>query len=260
MSTINSLNRSLDALTQNIQQLSSGNRINSASDDAAGLAIATQMSVQISGTGQALSNIDNSLSMVQTASSGLGQMSEAIQNIRDLTVQAGDGALNADDRSAIQTQINQNLESINTAAQTSNFNGQNLFDGSFSTTLQTGPNAGDSQSFSIANNSSSALGLNGIDVTNPSNISDSLDALDQALTQINTQQSALGAITNGLQSHAESLTSSNISLTAAQGSIQSTDFAAAISESAKNNTLVQAGLQALKIYNDSQQNKLALLK
>lgn len=259
MSTISSVNQAQSALEKNIQQLSSGNRINSSADDAAGLAIATRMSVQISSAGQALSNIDSGISMMETASSGLGQISEAIQNIRNLTVQAGNGALNEDDRRSIQTQINQNIQTIDSVSQTGNFNGQNLFDGSFSSNLQIGPNAGDSESVSIANNSSSALGIHTIDVTNPGNVASSLSALDQALTHVNKQQSMIGAVSNGLQSQSNSLSSSVISLNAAQSSLESTDYASAISEASKNRVQLQASIQALKIHNDSQKNKLALL-
>ncbi len=259
MSAINSLNQSQSALETSIQQLSSGNRINSAADDAAGLAIAARMSVQISSAGQALNNIDNGISMLETASGGLGQITDALQSIRNLTVQAGNGSLNADDRRAIQEQINQNIQTISTVAQTGNFNGQNLFDGSFSTHLQIGPNVGDSESFSIANNTPAALGVNAIDVTNPSSIAASLNNLDQALTNLSKQQSMMGAVTNGLQSQINSLTESTINLSAAKSSIQSTDYAAAISDAAKNRIQLQASIYAMKTYNDSQKNSLSLL-
>ncbi len=259
MSAISSLNNAQVALEKNIQQLSSGNRINSAADDAAGLAIATRMSVNISSAGQALRNIDNGISMLDTASSGLSQMTDALQNIRTLTLQAGNSTLNADDRSSIQAQINQNIQSINSVAQTGNFNGQNLFDGSFSTRLQIGIHAGDSEEFSIANNSPATLGVNSIDVTNPSNIANALEAVDKALTTVNKQQSMMGAMTNGLQSQMNSLTSSNINLSAAQSSIQSTDYAAAISETSKNRIQLQASIYALQSFNESQKTKLGLL-
>lgn len=259
MSAINSINQAQSAVEKNIQQLSSGKRINSAADNPAGFAIASQMSVKISSTGQALSNIDNGISMLETASSGLGQVAETLQTIRDLTVQSGNGILNADDRAAIQKQIQQNIDSIKNISQTNNYNGKNLLDGSFSTSLQTGPNAGDTQAISIANNSPSALGIDAIDISNPSQIASTIDKLDNALNQVNKQQSGLGGMMNGLQSQVNVLNTSSINLASAQSSIESTDFAETISQMSQNNLQLQASAYAMKAHNDSQKTFLSLL-
>lgn len=140
-----SLSRSSGDLGRSFQRLSSGLRINSARDDAAGLAVASRMTSQLRGLNQAVRNANDGVSFAQTADSALGSTSENLQRIRELAVQAGNGTLTDSDRGAIQSEIDQLTEEIDRVAGTTTFNGQKILDGSFQgRSFQVGANANES--------------------------------------------------------------------------------------------------------------------
>ncbi|MBU9629963.1 flagellin [Burkholderia multivorans] len=158
------LNGSQNALSQAITRLSSGKRINSAADDAAGLAIATRMQTQINGLNQGVSNANDGVSMIQTASSGLSQITSSLQRIRQLAVQASSGSLSQSDQQALQTEVTQQIAEVNRIASQTNYNGKNLLDGSAGNiSFQVGANVGQTiglnltQSLSAANLGSGAV-------------------------------------------------------------------------------------------------------
>ncbi|CAE6771580.1 flagellin N-terminal helical domain-containing protein [Paraburkholderia haematera] len=154
------LNGSQSALSQAITRLSSGKRINSAADDAAGLAISTGMQTQINGLNQGVSNANNGVSMIQTASSGLAQITSSLQRIRQLAVQASSGGLTADNQAALQQEVAQQISEVNRIASQTQFNGQNILDGSAgSVSFQVGANVGQTVSLNLTQSlSSSSLG------------------------------------------------------------------------------------------------------
>ncbi|WP_269503696.1 flagellin N-terminal helical domain-containing protein [Burkholderia sp. IMCC1007] len=152
------LNGSQNALSQAITRLSSGKRINSAADDAAGLAISTRMQTQINGLNQGVSNANDGVSMIQTASSGLSQITSSLQRIRQLAVQSSSGSLSQSDQQALQTEVTQQIAEVNRIASQTNYNGKNLLDGSAGNiSFQVGANVGQTiglnltQSLSAAN-------------------------------------------------------------------------------------------------------------
>lgn len=155
------LGASQSTLNTSLQRLSSGLRINSAKDDAAGLAISERMSSQIGGLNQAARNANDGISLAQTAEGALGQIGANLQRIRDLAVQAANGSNSSSDRAALNNEASQLISEINRVATTTNFNGVNLLDGSFTAqTFQVGANSGDTISISsIASARSSALGV-----------------------------------------------------------------------------------------------------
>ena len=147
---------------QAIERLSSGLRINSASDDAAGSAIASKMESQVRSLSVAIRNSHDAISMTQTAEGALGEMENILQRVRELSVQAGNSTLSASDRTAIQSEVTSLTAEMDDIASSTNFNGVKLLNGSNETvTYQTGINASDSLSVKLNNASSSSLGLSG---------------------------------------------------------------------------------------------------
>ncbi|MDP1757909.1 MAG: flagellin, partial [Pseudohongiella sp.] len=144
---------------QALQRLSSGLRINSAKDDAAGLAISTRFDSQIKGIAVAIRNSGDGVSLAQTAEGALGSMTESLQRVRELALQAANGTTSASDREALQAEASQLLEELGRTADTTNFNGVKLLDGSFSTAIQVGANAGDAVNISIGKLTADTLGV-----------------------------------------------------------------------------------------------------
>ena len=151
-----------DSLKASMERLSTGKRINSAKDDAAGLAIATRMTSQIKTMAVAARNANDGISMAQTAEGALGEVTNMLQRMKELAGQAANGSLGSSERKALQSEVGQLTAQINDIATKTNFNGINLLDGSVkAVTLQTGSQAGQTTSVSLSSTSATALGLNG---------------------------------------------------------------------------------------------------
>lgn len=243
-----------------LARLNSAQRINSAKDDSAGSAIASSFTVQLRGTEQANRNIYDGLSLANSASSGLAAVSDNLQRARELAVQAGSGINSASDSQALQGELNQVLQSINQVAGGAQFNGQSLLESGFSTQLQVGPSAGDSQVVSSGGASSTALGLNGLDVSNPSNVDSVLQSLDAALGSVNSQQADLGAASAGLESALSGNTAQNLAGAASRSRIADSDYAEESRNLSRANISERVALQALSLYNANQPNPLNFVK
>jgi flagellin len=151
------LNTSQSALSQAITRLSSGKRINSAADDAAGLAISNRMQTQINGLNQGVSNANDGVSMIQTASSGLAQITASLQTIRTLAVQASSGSLSSSDQAALQQEVAQQVAEVNRVASQTTYNGKNVLDGSAgNVSFQIGANVGQTISLNLSQGVSAA--------------------------------------------------------------------------------------------------------
>jgi flagellin len=151
------LNTSQSALSQAITRLSSGKRINSAADDAAGLAISNRMQTQINGLNQGVSNANDGVSMIQTASSGLAQITSSLQTIRQLAVQASSGSLSASDQAALQQEVAQQVAEVNRVASQTTYNGKNVLDGSAgNVSFQIGANVGQTIGLNLTQSLSAA--------------------------------------------------------------------------------------------------------
>ena len=253
------LNSASNSLSTSLNRLGTGSRLNSAKDDAAGLAIAALTSAQISSSAVALNNIGDGISITQTASGGLGQVSEALQQMRQLAVQSVNGTNSTSDRQALQAQFSQlssGLDSISSQAQ---FNGQNLLDGTFSKTLQTGPNAGDTQDISLGSVSSATLGIAPLDISTSAGSSSALSAIDQAIDSISSQQAAVGATQSSLEATSSRLTASSINLSSSRSAIADTDYAAESSSLTLARIKQQSSLKAIALYNANQASLISLL-
>ena len=152
-------------MEQAMERLSSGLRINSAKDDAAGLAISEKMTSDIRGLAVAVRNANDGMSMAQTAEGAMGEITDILQRMRELSAQAANGTMSADNRTAIQAEMDQLINEIDNISDKTNFNGIKLLDGSASTIqLQTGVNQGDSVNLSFNDLSAASLGLRGFSV------------------------------------------------------------------------------------------------
>lgn len=161
LSAQNQLNRSQELSNQALQRLSSGLRINSAKDDAAGLAISNRFEAQIRGLNQATRNANDGISLAQTAEGALGEAGNILQRVRELAVQSANASNSSSDRQALQDEVNQLVSELDRIATTTNFNGQKLFDGSFGTAqFQVGANANETITASTSNLRTNSFGNN----------------------------------------------------------------------------------------------------
>jgi flagellin len=258
------LNASQNDLSTAIQRLSSGLRINSAKDDAAGLAIATRMTSQINGLNQAVRNANDGISMAQTTESALGEVTNNLQRIRELAVEAANGTYSTADRAALDVEVQQRISEINRIATKTTFNGQKVLDGSLgSVDFQVGANVGDTVSvdFSTIDATTATLGVSTINVTGATatNANAAITAVDTALTTVNTARSTLGAVQNRFQSTVANLQSISESTSSSRSQIQDADFAAETAAMSRAQILQQAGVSVLSQANAMPQSVLKLL-
>jgi flagellin len=257
LSSYNKLNTNSAASSQSMQRLSSGFRINSAADDTAGLSISERMRGQIRGLGQAVSNINDGQSLVQTAEGALGQVHGMLQRVRELAVQYQNGSLSTTDRTSIQSEANQLASEIERIGTTTKFNGVSLLSASGSITFQVGAN--DSESISVATISlGSAVGASYASLTAGSTTD--LTEIDSAINAVSAQRGVLGATQNRLQYAADATNSYQENLVAAESRIRDADMAKESVKLSKNQVLVQAGTAMLAQANQSGQNVLSLLR
>jgi len=261
LNTLNRLNAATNAQSKAMQKLSSGLRINSAADDAAGLAISEKMRSQIRGLDQATNNAQDGISLLQTAEGALNETHDILQRMRELAVQGANDTNTTEDRNQIQTELNQLMSEIDRIAKTTQFNTQNLLGGTFSATLQVGANAGQIITFSISAMDTSGLSLGtNIAVDTNAAASTAISALDKAIKLVSSQRSNLGALENRLDHTINNLTTSSENLTSAESRIRDVDMAKEMSEETKDSILAQAAQAMLAQANQQPQQVLQLLR
>ena len=245
-------------------RLSSGKRINSAKDDAAGLAIASSMTASIRGMGVAIRNANDGISLAQTAEGALGEVSNMLQRVRELAVQAANGTYQNSDRDNLQTEVAALQTQISNVVTGTKFNGNTLFaatSGGTSFAIQTGINSGDTTSIAIGGLTSVAAAyVNTIQVDTTAEAALAITAADAALTQVANVRAGLGANQNRLDAAVNVLTANITNLSEARSRIEDTDFSMESSNLAKSQILSQASTAMLAQANQSQQNVLSLLK
>ncbi|MBV6823719.1 flagellin domain-containing protein [Pseudomonas sp. PD9R] len=269
------LNRASDALSTSMQRLSSGLKINSAKDDAAGLQIATRMTSQIRGGTQAIQNANDGISVAQTAEGALQASTDILQRMRELAVKARNGTNGTADQTATNSEFGQMSDELTRIAASTNLNGKNLLDGSAGTVqLQVGANTGsanridlvlsskfDAVSLSVASGGAGAIVLTGAtSATLSANIDNAITAIDAAIASINATRANLGASQNRLTSTISNLQNIVENTTAAQGRVQDTDFAAETANLTKQQTLQQASTSVLAQANQLPSAVLKLLQ
>jgi flagellin len=235
-----------------MQKLSSGLRINSAADDAAGLAISEKMTAQINGTDQAQRNAMDGISLVQTAEGAYNEMHSILQRVRELSVQAQNGTLTSSDTAAIDQEVGQLTAELSRISSNTQFNGLAALSGTF--TLQVGADQGSGNqiSFSLTSISFSNIGS--------AASATALSAIDTAITAVSSARSTLGAIQNRLEDAVSNLGVYEENISAAQSRIRDVDVAAETVNFTKLQILSQSGTAMLAQANSAPQNVLSLLR
>src|SRR5581483_9707739 len=275
MDTHRNLLASSDAVSTAMQRLSSGLRINTAADDAAGYAISQGLTSQINGLDQASRNVGDAISMVQTAASSLNNVQDMLQRVRELAVQYQNGDLSGSDKSAIQGEVDQLTSEINRQQGAVQFNGQYLLNGSTGTngavTFQVGANGTDTLTATFtdiegANGLSGSVGFTWSAAASGGHVFDlaalgstALSSLDTAISNISTQAATLGAIQNRLQYSSDATSATETNLSASNSRIKDVDMASEMTHMTQEQILQQAGTAMLAQANASPQLVLKLL-
>ena len=266
MTTINTNVATLNAqrnLTMNssslgtsLQRLSSGLRVNNAKDDAAGLAIADRMNAQIKGINVAIRNANDGISLAQTAEGALATVTDVLQRMRELAVQAQNGSNGTSDRANLNTEYAQLSAEITRIATQTKFNGSAIVGASAGAqTFQVGANNGDT----LAVTTSTVTTVAG-DVTTSANASTAVAALDTALDTITTQRATMGAVINRFQFAIQNLQVTGENQSAARGRIMDADFAQETANLSRAQILQQAGTAMVAQANQLPQQVLQLLR
>ncbi|CAI8823828.1 MULTISPECIES: flagellin domain-containing protein [Pseudomonas] len=264
------LNRASDALSTSMTRLSSGLKINSAKDDAAGLQIATRMTSQIRGQTMAIKNANDGISMAQTAEGALQESSNILQRMRELGVQARNDSNTAADRTALDKEFQAMSSELTRIANSTNLNGTKLLtgtagaagDGKLDIQVGSGTTTDDTIVLDLGAVAMTAtgLGVNADALTDATTSKTAIDNIDTALGTINTLRSNLGAAQNRLTSTISNLQNINENASAALGRVQDTDFAAETAQMTKQQTLQQASTAVLAQANQLPSAVLKLLQ
>ncbi|MFT8796955.1 flagellin [Zymomonas mobilis] len=252
-------------------RLSSGKSINSASDNAAGLAISSSMTAQINGMNQAIKNSNDGISLAQTADGALGEVTNMVQRINQLAVQSANGTYNKDDRSDMNVEVNQLQAQINQVVTGTKFNGSALFVSTGtakSFKIQTGANnAPTTDQVTITISALTDLakvmkssGTGALSVSSSTSALAALSVISTALTSVNKVRAGLGASESRLNSVVNNLTTNVTNLSDARSRIEDTDYSSETTNLARSQILSQASTAMLAQANQSQQNVLSLLK
>lgn len=257
---INSANAS-----KSMEKLSSGLKINRAGDDAAGLAISEKMRGQIRGLDQASSNAQDGISMIQTAEGALNETHSILQRMRELAVQSSSDTNTTADRAEIQKENAALITEIGRIATTTQFNGQNLLDGTGGTagafTLQIGANATQNMTVTFAKMDATSLGVNAVALgTDAATSSTAITTIDAAIKLVSDERATQGANQNRLEHTINNLGTASENLTAAESRIRDVDMAKEMATFSKNNILSQAAQAMMAQANQQPQQVLQLLR
>ncbi len=267
----NAMKTNARAMNTAMEQLSTGTRVNSAKDDAAGLAIGQSMTSQIRGLNQAVRNANDGINMLQTAEGALVEQSNMLQRMRELAVQASNGTYSSTQRGYLDTEFSALIDQINSIASTTTWNGQYVLTGtggngptaavgSGTYQFQTGQSSGQTISITISGMASSALYISTLSVSTASGASNALATIDTALDTINTTRANLGATIIRLAYAADNLTNIAANVTQSRSTIMDTDYAQATTQLAKTQILQQASTAMLAQANQQAQGVMTLLK
>ena len=256
-------------LSNAFERLSSGFRINSAADDAAGLQITDRMTSQIQGLDQAVRNANDGISLAQTAEGAMAETTTALQRIRTLAIQSQNGINSSADRAALQKEVSALRTEISRIATTTEFAGVSILSGVFSASFLVGANSGQTISVNLSTQALTAAGVNGFsatglgiisaDVLTAAGASALLDDVDAAISAIGGLRADLGAIQNRFQSTIRNLSNISENVSAARSRIKDADFATETAELSRNQILQQASTTILAQANQRPQAALSLL-
>jgi flagellin len=258
-----SVNRDMET---SMARLSTGKRINTASDDAAGVAISSRLSAEIRGTDQAIRNALDGSALIDTAEGAHKEIENILQRMREVSIQAANDTNNVQDRSNLQAEMDALSAEIDRIAGTTTWAGTSLMaTGTTSFSFQVGSATGTQNQISVAINEMDAEALNvqvaDVDLgTSGTSRTSAVATIDAAIKTVNDQRSELGAVSNRLNHTVNNLTNISANLSAAKGGIEDADFALETTNLAKNQILQQASTAMLAQANASKQNVLSLLQ
>jgi flagellin len=253
------------SMSVSMQRLSSGLRLNSAKDDAAGLAISERMTAQTRGMNVAIRNANDAISLAQTAEGAVGKIGDALQRMRELAVQSANGTNNAGDRDNLQTEFAELQAEITRLVDGTSFNDQNLLNAATTFTFQVGANTGAEDTIDVTtadlatdvDTPVAALDISGADATGANA---AIDALDDAIDSVTTARAQYGAVQNRFDSVISSLMVSSENLTASRARITDADYAVETSNLSRAQILQQAGTAMVAQANQAPNQVLALLR
>ena len=246
-------------LNKSLQRLSSGLRINSAKDDAAGLAISDKMTSQIRGLNQAVRNAGDAISLAQTAEGAMQETTNILQRMRELAVQASNDTYTASDKATMNTEFTELKNELTRISDTTAFNKTNLLTGTFSGTFAIGADASQNISLSIAGMDDTDLEVNASAVGSTASAQAAITSIDAAINTVDTERSELGAFQNRLDYTISNLQSISENLSSARSRITDADFAMETANLTKAQILQQSGVAMLSQANMLPQAALSLL-
>ncbi len=260
------LTNNTNGLSKTMEKLASGYRINRAGDDAAGLQVSEKLRAQIRGSQKALDNVQDGINMLNIADGAMQTITDAVQRMRELAVQAANDTYSDEQRSAMQTEFNSLASGITQMAQAAQFNGINLLSGGADITLQiTANEGGDADDLDISSALTDMTADSGLDILsavldNHSAAQAAIATLDDALDTINTARGKLGAFTNRLEYTAQNLATNIENTSASESRVRNVDVALESANLARNQILQQAASSMLAQANQSPQIALSLLR
>jgi len=244
------------------QRLSSGFRINSAADDAAGLQISNRLTSQINGLNQGISNANDGISLAQTAEGAMEEITNSLQRIRTLAIQSQNGINSSGDRTALQKEVSALQTEIDRIKDTTQFGGVDLLKGTFSANFLVGANAGQNILVKMSRTDgfgTKGLGIDTLSIKTVAGASRAITLLDSAIKAIDSTRADLGAIQNRFQSTIRNLSNIVENISSARSRIRDTDFAKETAELTRAQILQQAGTTILSQANQRPQAALSLL-
>ena len=256
------------AMSTAMEQLSTGSRINSASDDAAGMAIGTSMTSQIRGLNQAVRNLNDGVNLLQTAEGALNETTNMLQRMRELAVQSASGTYSTTQRSYLATEFNALGSQIDKIASETTWNGYTVLTGTTGGTttgtfsFQAGQTSGQTIDVAIGFMGLSGLAMTAaaVGVSTAASASSTLATIDAALTTVNSQRATIGAAVNRMTYAADNITNISANVSASRSTIMDTDYATASTNLSKAQIIQQASTAMLAQANQQPQTVLALLK
>jgi len=256
------------SLSSDIERLSSGLRINKASDDASGLAVSEKLRSQIRGLNQAVRNIEGGVSFIQTAEGYLQETTDILQRLRELAVQSANGIYTQEDRAMIQVEVSQLIDEVNRIASQAQFNGLNMLTGAFASggprimQFQVGANMDQNKRVYIGTMTAAALGLTApqrLSISTPGAANTAIGIVDNALTKVSAQRADLGAYQNRFVMASKGVSNAAENLQAAESQIRDVDMASAMVKFVKDQILEQASVAMLAQANAKNKAVLQLL-
>lgn len=264
VSALNALNNTVKnetSLTKNIKKLSSGYRINSAADDAAGLAISEKMRSQIRGLTKAVQNANDGISATETAEGSMQEVTNILQRMRELAVQAANsGTYESGQVENLDAEYQQLLTEIDRVAKASTYNGTSISGTSFSFMVDANALAGTEVTLTVADFSTTGLSVNGTKLELGQIDTDFLKTIDDAIDKVTSARADIGAVTNRLEYTVNNLTTMKENITQAESRIRDVDMSAEYVEMTKNSVLNQASVAMLAQANSTTQNVLSLIQ